>query len=105
VTCGAAEGARRGAWGIGPERSTDARAPPRWRGVRAKEMNERRETMAKKIKLKPAKSGSKPKPGTLQDGLVKPLEDSYHGTKKMIGGIRGAKNKMPKAIRDVFPDF
>lgn len=84
----------------------EARAPPRCRGVRAaQETNERRKTVAKKIKLKPAKSSSRPKPGTIQDGLVKPLERAHGGTVQMIGDLRNAKNKMPKAIRDAFPDF
>ncbi len=54
--------------------------------------------MAKKIKVNPKK-------GVLYEGLVQPLEKSHGGTVKMIGGIRNAKNKMPKRIRDVFPDI
>ncbi len=61
--------------------------------------------MAKKPKMKKGKPTKMAKGGTLQDGLVKPLEKSYGGAEKMIGGIRAAKNKMPKVIRDAFPKF
>ncbi len=65
-------------------------------------------TMAKKPKMK-FKKGPPPKKmakgGVLDEGLVKPLEKSYGGTVKMIGDIRNAKNKMPRAIRDAFPKF
>ncbi len=64
--------------------------------------------MARKPKMK-FKKGPPPKKmargGVLDEGLVKPLEKSYGGTVKMIGDIRNAKNKMPKAIRDAFPDI
>ncbi len=62
--------------------------------------------MAKKPKMKKGKPPTKmAKGGTLQDGLVKPLEKSYGGTKKFIGDIRGAKNRMPGPIKKLFPDF
>ena len=37
--------------------------------------------------------------------LVRPVKDSHAGAEKMIGGIRAAKNKMRRAIRDAFPDI
>ncbi len=62
--------------------------------------------MARKPKMKKGKPPTKmAKGGTLQDGLVKPLEKSYGGAEKMIGDLRAAKNKMPKVIRDAFPNF
>jgi len=60
----------------------------------------------KKVKLK---RGKPPKAmargGTIQDGLVKPLEKSYGGTVDFIGDVRNAKNKMPRAIKNLFPNF
>jgi hypothetical protein len=62
--------------------------------------------MAKKPKMKKGKPPKKmARGGVLDEGLVRPLEKSYGGTVKMIGDIRNAKNKMPKAIRDAFPNF
>ncbi|MDP9479495.1 MAG: hypothetical protein M3R38_28140 [Actinomycetota bacterium] len=64
--------------------------------------------MARKAKMK-FKKGPAPKKmakgGVLDEGVVRPLEKSYGGTVKMIGDIRNAKNKLPKAIRDAFPNF
>ncbi len=80
--------------------SEPARAPPRQAGPRAETPNERSKTMAGGKKIK-----ANPKKGVLYEGLVQPLEKSHGGTVKMIGGIRNAKNKMPKPIRDRFPDF
>ncbi len=62
------------------------------------EREEQDDAGGKKIKANPKK-------GALYEGLVQPLEKSHGGTVKMIGGIRNAKNKMPKRIRDVFPDI
>ena len=56
--------------------------------------------MAKGKKIK-----TNPKKGVLYEGLVGPLERSHGGAEKMIGGIRNAKNKMPKRIKDLFPDI
>ncbi|MDP9478338.1 MAG: hypothetical protein M3R38_22100 [Actinomycetota bacterium] len=61
--------------------------------------------MAKKPKMKKGKPTKMAKGGTLQDGLVKPLEKSYGGTVKMIGGIRGAKAKFPKSLQRYLPDI
>ncbi len=91
--------------GRSDERETDPRAPPAMRGARTEKPN-RGGTMARKPKMKKGKPPKKmAKGGTLQDGLVKPLEKSYGGAEKMIGDIRAAKNKMPKVIRDAFPNF
>ncbi len=62
--------------------------------------------MAKKPKMKKGKPPTKmAKGGTLQDGLVKPLEKSYGGTVKMIADIRGAKAKFPKSLQRYLPDI
>lgn len=84
------------------EKCLNARAPPVPReGARAvRQPNERRTSMArgKKIKVKPGK-------GVFEEGLIQPLKKSHDGTAGMIDGIRNFKNKVPKAIRDVFPDI
>ncbi len=51
----------------------------------------------KKIKLK--------KGQTVPDALVNPVKKSHGDTVRFIGGMRNAKNKMPRPIKKLFPDF
>ncbi|MDP8951035.1 MAG: hypothetical protein M3N18_02155 [Actinomycetota bacterium] len=58
-----------------------------------------------KIKVTKGKPKKMARGGTIQDGLVKPLEKGHGDTVKFIGGMRSAKNKMPGPIKRLFPDF
>lgn len=61
--------------------------------------------MARKPKMKKGKPRKMAKGGVLEEGLVKPLQNSHAGAEKMIGGIRNAKNRMPERIKKLFPDI
>ncbi len=46
-----------------------------------------------------------PKKGAINEGLVNPLEKAHGKTNGLIGGLRGARKRLPGWARDAFPDI